>query len=88
MIGIAATAGLRDFDRAIYSLCDLIDGMLTRGICDREAVRVHVKSLHLLRSLEGPQASQAILAILAGLQRVREKVLGTFQRRAEPTDVE
>lgn len=81
IIGVAATVGLNDFDQAAYSLCDLLDRMQEADRWDRDAIRVHVQSLHLLRQPEALQ-DQSLKAVLEGLARVREKFMAVADKPA------
>ncbi len=76
IIGLAATAGLPEFDRAAYSLCDVLDYMLRTRRMDRAVVLVHIRTLHLLRHPEALGSNAALREVLAGLEKVRDKVTG------------
>jgi len=71
-IGAASVGGLEGFDAALLSLCNLLDHMKSHGRWDREAILVHVKSLHLLLSVHGPMGDEAE-AILSGLRKVTDR---------------
>lgn len=73
LIGVGAVANLPAIDHAARSLCDVVDGMITRGAGDREPVLVHVKSLRLL-NVHG-QPPEVCAAIVDGLGKVRNKYI-------------
>lgn len=71
LIGTGTVAGLPEIDRAARSLCDVLDGLITRGLWEKGPVEVHIASLRLLRS---PQSLGAgVDAILEGLHHVRKR---------------
>ena len=69
LIGVASIAGLPQLDRATSSLCDVVDGMRSRGIWSREPIAVHVSSMRLLSQPNSAGAD----AIIEGLLGVRRK---------------
>ncbi len=71
LIGVAAPAGLPDLGTAAASLCDVVDGMLTRDEARAEPIRVHISAMHLLRS--AADAGAATAPILEGLAKVRRR---------------
>ncbi len=73
LIGVGSVANLPAIDHAARSLCDVVDGMITRSAGDREPVLVHVKSLRLLNAHGQPP--EVCAAILAGLSKVRDKYI-------------
>ncbi|HYE44494.1 MAG TPA: hypothetical protein VEA44_01845 [Caulobacter sp.] len=72
LVGLPGVAGLAEMERATYSLADLLDRMVTAGAFEREAARVHVQALRLLRSPDALGA-KAVSEVLQGLGKVREK---------------
>lgn len=73
LIGVGSVANLPAIDHAARSLCDVVDGMITRSAGDREPVLVHVKSLRLLNAHGQPP--DVCEAVLAGLKKVRDKYM-------------
>lgn len=73
LVGPASVAGLQKMDRAAYSLCDLVDRMITSGKTALEPVQVHLQALVLLRQRNGALPTDATDSIVAGLMKVREK---------------
>ncbi len=76
IIGLATAAGLPEFDRAAYSLCDVLDRMLRTRRMESAVVRVHIRAMHLLRHPDALGSQAAVRQILLGLKQVREKVIG------------
>lgn len=71
MIGIGTAARFPALDVAAKSLCEVADGMMTRGQSDWEPVRVHIDTMRLLRQPQLPEA--AVGQVLAGLDAVRSR---------------
>jgi len=82
LIGLGSAAGLKDFDHAAYSLCDVLDRMLRSGRLDTAVVIVHVRAMHLLRRPEALASASAARDVLSGLKLVRDKVIASS--RPEP----
>lgn len=72
LIGLPGIVGLSEMETAAYSLADLIDRMMAAGRFEREAVRVHVQALRLLRRPD-VLGLTAVGEVLAGLAQVRDK---------------
>ena len=70
-IGTGALCGAPGVDKALTSLCDLLDFLLTGNRHDREAIGVHVQAWRLLMTVDLPQAGAD--SILAGLRKVTAK---------------
>jgi hypothetical protein len=70
IIGVASVVDLPQIDVAAKSLCDVLDGMITRGIEFREPVAVHVGAMRLLRNITNPTDSQHVID---GLLKVRKR---------------
>lgn len=75
MIGLAGAVGLREVDRASFSLCDLLDRMMRTQRWEIEPIAVHVQSLHLLRQPAIIESAASVRAVMSGLQKVHDKVL-------------
>lgn len=70
-IGIGAICGTPAADATLISLCELLDNMRVSGRFDRDAVAVHLQSLHLLAGPHGQNLDDAAsAAILDGLKKV------------------
>lgn len=70
LIGVASVCGQPSIDDALYSLCDLLEHFRARQMSDAEAIRVHVRALHLLIQHPGAAGLTGAQAILDGLHRV------------------
>src|ERR1700741_3458144 len=67
-IGLGDVCGAGSVDRALHSLCDLLDPLQTPQRYGAEAVGVHLRAWRLLISTELPP--QGAQAVLAGLKKV------------------
>jgi hypothetical protein len=72
LIGLPGIVGLSELETAAYSLADLTDRMIAAGRFEREAVRVHVQALRLLRRPDALGVA-GLGEVLAGLAQVRDK---------------
>ena len=65
MIGVGTVAKIPEIDVAARSLCDVADGLLTRGKYDWEPLRVHIATMQLLRrpDVPGPAKGQLLVAL-------------------------
>lgn len=73
LIGVASVCGQPSIDDALYSLCDLLEHFRARQMSDAEAIRVHVRALHLLIQHPGTAGLSGAQAILDGLHRVSNR---------------
>ena len=71
LIGVGTVAGLPDIDRVARSLCDVIDGLITRELWEREPVQVHLAAMRLLRKPN--QLGAGSSDVIEGLQRIRKR---------------
>jgi hypothetical protein len=71
LIGAGTVAGLPHVDRAARSLCDVLDGLITRDLWEKGPIEVHVASMRLLRDPAALGAGAE--AIVEGLQLVRAR---------------
>lgn len=72
VVSLGGVFGLSDLSRAAYSLCELIDRTRDRGGPDPEALKVHVRSLKLLRLGEAvPEEERG--KVLSGLTAVVDR---------------
>ncbi len=65
--GIAGSCGLNAVGQAAFSLCELLDRLVTSGGWNIEAVTVHLNGMRLLRGGVGDAAEQTVLD---GLRKV------------------
>lgn len=71
MIGIGTIAGLPEIDAVASSLCDVADGLITRGSAVWEPIRVHVATMELMRRTDLPPTAREQLIV--GLGSLRER---------------
>jgi hypothetical protein len=68
IVTLAGTFCYPALDAAAKSLCDVADGLLRAGMCNRGPVAVHVQTLHLLapgNMTLSPEHAEKMLAELA-----------------------
>ena len=65
--GLAGTYGLEAMGEACFSLCELLDNMITEETWSAEAVAVHLHALLLLKSFTGDAEGNEVLL---GLRKV------------------
>jgi hypothetical protein len=75
VLSIATVAGSPDFGPAALSLCELLDGLKTRGIWSPSAVQVHLDGLQLLADPSVAHSPQQTQAVVEGLRRVVQRTL-------------
>lgn len=73
MLAIAQVAGYPQLGQAALSLCELLDGSMTRKVWSPSAVRVHLDGLLLLA--DPAQDAEQSEAIVAGLRQVVHRTL-------------
>lgn len=73
MLAIAQVAGYPQLGQAALSLCELLDGSMTRKVWSPSAVRVHLDGLLLLA--DPAQDAEQSEAIVAGLRQVVQRTL-------------
>lgn len=71
-------------DLAARALCDLIDLSETLGVCDWQAVDVHIDALKLLRTAGLAMGESQINHVLDGLARVARKRVGDPKSLTQP----
>ena len=71
LIGVSSAAGLPDLDAAASSLCDVVDGMITRHEARLEPIAVHFSTMRLLRTISDTGVDPG--PVLEGLQKVRQR---------------
>lgn len=71
LIGPAKTAGLHDLDRVAAGFAEVLEGMLSEKIWDRDAVAIHVGALRLLRRPK--TLGSGLSDLIAGLEKVRAR---------------
>jgi len=73
-VGIGVVCKVPAADTAFVSLCNLLDHLEVIKRWDREAIAVHVQTLHLLASSAGAKLDEAGMErVLAGLQKVTRR---------------
>jgi hypothetical protein len=75
VLSIAAVAGSPDFGPAALSLCELLDGLKSRGLWNATAVQVHLDGLQLLADPSVAHSPAQTQAVVDGLRRVVERAL-------------
>jgi hypothetical protein len=73
-VGTGVICGSPAIDRTLVSLCNLLDRLITKQYCNREAIGVHVATLRMLVSAEGlclDNAAQTV--VLEGLKKVSDR---------------
>lgn len=73
MLSIADVAGLPHLGQAALSLCELLDGSMTRNTWSPSAVTVHLDGLLLLA--DPTQGAEETEAVVAGLRQVVQRTL-------------
>lgn len=73
MLAVAQVAGYPQLGQAALSLCELLDGSMTRKVWSPSAVRVHLDGLLLLA--DPAQDAEQSEAIVAGLRQVVHRTL-------------
>lgn len=73
MLAIAEVAGYPQLGQAALSLCELLDGSMTRKVWSPSAVRVHLDGLLLLA--DPAQGAEQTETIVAGLRQVVQRTL-------------
>lgn len=71
IIGLGHVAGFPHVDMAALSLCDVVDGLLTRNIADWAPVEAHVDAMRLMRHPDLPE--QSITMLLSSLDDLRAR---------------
>jgi hypothetical protein len=71
IVTMAATFGMDDFECAAKSLCDVADGILTRGSDDAAPILVHVQTLRLLAPGGPALDAEQCQYLLSELTKVR-----------------
>lgn len=74
MLAIAEVAGYPQLGQAALSLCELLDGSMTRKVWSPSAVRVHLDGLLLLLA-DPAQGAEQTETIVAGLRQVVQRTL-------------
>ena len=72
IVTMAATFGFAGLEEASKSLCDVADGLITRGLCDAAPVIVHVQSMRLMMPGGAELGEAQVAYILAELAKVRQ----------------
>ncbi len=71
--GLAGVYGLEAMGDAAFSLCELLDHLMTEDAWNAQAVAVHLNGLRLLRSITGPGEDNEVLQ---GLRKVTKFATG------------
>jgi hypothetical protein len=71
IVTMAATFGFAGLEEAAKSLCDVADGLLSRGLSDAAPVIVHVQSMRLMMPGGAELGEAEVAYILAELAKVR-----------------
>lgn len=71
IIGLGHVAGFPHVDMVALSLCDVLDGLLTRNIADWAPVEAHIDAMRLMRHPDLPETSATML--LASLDALRAR---------------
>ena len=71
IVTMAATFEYAPLEEASKSLCDVVDGLLARGLTDAAPVLVHVQAMRLMIPGSAKFADSEVALILAELARVR-----------------
>ena len=72
IVTMAATFGFGGLEEASKSLCDVADGLITRGLCEAAPVIVHVQSMRLMMPGGAELGEAQVAYILAELAKVRQ----------------
>ena len=72
IVTMAATFGFAGLEEASKSLCDVADGLLSRGLTDAAPVIVHVQSMRLMMPGGAELGEAEVAYILAELAKVRQ----------------
>ncbi len=72
IVTMTATFGLETLECATKSLCDVVDGMMTRGSDDAAPIMVHVQTMRLLAPGSAPLNEEQSQCVLSELTKVRE----------------
>jgi hypothetical protein len=71
IVTMAATFGFAGLEEASKSLCDVADGLMSRGLPDAAPVIVHVQSMRLMMPGGAELSEDEVAHILAELTKVR-----------------
>jgi hypothetical protein len=71
LVTMTATFGLEALECAVKSLCDVTDGLLTRGSTDAAPIIVHVQTMRLLAPSSPPLNAEQSQRVLSELTKVR-----------------
>jgi hypothetical protein len=71
IVTMAATFGFAGLEEASKSLCDVTDGLISRGMLDAAPVIVHVQSMRLMMPGGAELSEDEVARILAELTKVR-----------------
>jgi hypothetical protein len=72
IVTMAATFNFAGLEEAAKSLCDVADGLISRGMSDAAPVIVHVQSMRLMMPGGAGLSEDAVAHILGELARVRQ----------------
>ncbi|QUD85990.1 hypothetical protein [Phenylobacterium montanum] len=86
IIALAGLVGYAPIDEVAHGLCELIDAFLTEGQWNDQAIRVHIDSAQLLRTLP-PTDKDARERVLDGLRKVWNR-FGVRQPAPPPPQAE
>jgi hypothetical protein len=72
VVTMTATFGISVLEGVAKSLCDVADGLLTRGLDDAAPIIVHVQALRLMAPRSAPLEATHAQQVLAELTKLRE----------------